>query len=90
MKAAFRKDGWTTVVTSRDLEFDSEQKEVGMAVDMDLARKAAVFIGNGVCDFSFFSDFFSDVFGLQWSSFTSNIVHRRLVDEKEHISNRFF
>ncbi|TRM56921.1 hypothetical protein BD626DRAFT_516843 [Schizophyllum amplum] len=28
--------------------------------------------------------------GNGWSSFTSNIVHRRLVDEKEFISTRFF
>ncbi|KAF9005521.1 hypothetical protein BDQ17DRAFT_1353281 [Cyathus striatus] len=33
-----------------DLTLDQEQKEVGMAVDMDIARRAAVFIGNGVVD----------------------------------------
>ncbi|KAJ6622714.1 hypothetical protein B0H10DRAFT_2162713 [Mycena sp. CBHHK59/15] len=41
-----------------------------MAVDMELARRAAVFIGNG------------------WSSLTSNIIHQRLVDNREHISIR--
>ena len=40
--------GWHIVVTTQDLDLDSEQKDVGMAVDMEYARKAAVFIGNGV------------------------------------------
>ncbi|KIK69922.1 hypothetical protein GYMLUDRAFT_34323 [Collybiopsis luxurians FD-317 M1] len=67
-----RNDGWHTIVTSKDLELNAEQTDVNMAVDMDIARKAAVFIGNG------------------WSSFTSNIVHRRLVDGKTPISMRFW
>jgi len=71
LKEKLRQSGWYTVVTTRDLELDQEQKDVGLAVDMDFARKAAVFIGNG------------------WSSFTSNIVHQRLVDGKEPISTRF-
>jgi hypothetical protein len=48
LKSELRKDGWTTIVTSRDLELDKEQLGVSMAVDMDIARQAAVFIGNGV------------------------------------------
>ncbi|CAA7269522.1 unnamed protein product [Cyclocybe aegerita] len=71
-KEMLRKEGWATIVTTRDLELDMEQKDVGMAVDMEFARRAAVFIGNG------------------WSSFTSNIVHRRLVDGREPISIRFY
>ncbi|KAJ6531767.1 hypothetical protein B0H19DRAFT_965966 [Mycena capillaripes] len=67
-----RKDGWATIVTSHELELDAEQIDVSMSVDMDIARRAAVFIGNG------------------WSSFTSNIVHRRLVDGKTPISIRFY
>ncbi|KAF5314760.1 hypothetical protein D9611_007176 [Ephemerocybe angulata] len=39
--------GWK-VVTSHDLVFsDSQEKDVGMTIDMDLARRAAVFVGNG-------------------------------------------
>ncbi|KAF5367310.1 hypothetical protein D9757_010109 [Collybiopsis confluens] len=72
LKDTLNKDGWVTIKTSRDLILDQEQTDVNMAVDMEIARKAAVFIGNG------------------WSSFTSNIVHRRLVDEKDPISTRFF
>jgi len=48
LKKELSKDGWNTIVTTQDLELDQEQKDVGMAVDMDFARKAAVFIGNGV------------------------------------------
>ncbi|KAJ3997930.1 hypothetical protein F5050DRAFT_1874178 [Lentinula boryana] len=72
LKDTLQNDGWHTIKTSRDLTLDQEQTDVNMAVDMDIARKAAVFIGNG------------------WSSFTSNIVHRRLVDGKEDISIRFY
>lgn len=43
-----RKDGWSTVVTSRDLELDEEQTVVSMAVDMEIGRRAAVFVGNAV------------------------------------------
>ncbi|KAJ7170659.1 hypothetical protein C8R43DRAFT_980371 [Mycena crocata] len=72
LKDALEKDRWTTIVTSHDLELDAEQIDVSMAVDMDIARRAAVFIGNG------------------WSSFTSNIVHRRLVDGRLPLSIRFY
>ncbi|EIN11679.1 hypothetical protein PUNSTDRAFT_98867 [Punctularia strigosozonata HHB-11173 SS5] len=72
LERGLRDSGWGTVVTSKDLALDSEQTGVGMTVDMEIARKAAVFIGNG------------------WSSFTSNIIHRRLVDGRENISNRFW
>ncbi|KAF8910486.1 hypothetical protein CPB84DRAFT_1842498 [Gymnopilus junonius] len=72
LKAMFKKHGWHTIVTTSDLELDPWEKDVGMAVDMEIARRAAVFLGNG------------------WSSFTSNINHRRLVDGKEPISIRFY
>ncbi|KAL0568818.1 hypothetical protein V5O48_013162 [Marasmius crinis-equi] len=72
LKNALRQDGWHTIRTSKDLILDQDQTDVNMAIDMDIARRAAVFIGNG------------------WSSFTSNIVHRRLKDGKEPISIRFF
>lgn len=55
-KESLRKSnaGWKQVVTTRDLQFDFEQTGVNMAVDMELARKAAVYIGNGVCLFPSF------------------------------------
>ncbi|KAK7054400.1 hypothetical protein VNI00_003594 [Paramarasmius palmivorus] len=72
MKKQLADDGWHTIVTSKDLVLNAEQTDVNMAIDMDLARRAAVFIGNG------------------WSSFTSNIIHRRLVDGKTPASTRFW
>jgi len=93
MKPFLQSSGWHTIVTTQDLELDQEQKDVGMAVDMEYARKAAVFIGNGVrqhlISLSYTAIDKSGMF-LQWSSFTSNIVHRRLVDGKPPISSRFY
>ncbi|KAJ7904848.1 hypothetical protein B0H13DRAFT_1620551 [Mycena leptocephala] len=70
IKDELRKAGWYTIVSTRDLQLDVEQTDVSMAIDMQMARKAAVFIGNG------------------WSSFTSNIIHQRLVDGREPLSIR--
>ncbi|KAJ6619724.1 hypothetical protein B0H10DRAFT_2163803 [Mycena sp. CBHHK59/15] len=72
LKNALRKDSWTTIATNHELELDLEQLDVSMAMAMDTARRAAVFIGNG------------------WSSFTSNIVHRLLVDGKLPVSTCFY
>jgi hypothetical protein len=47
LKKALQKDGWT-VAASQDLVLDAEPKDVGMAVDMEIARHAAVFVENGV------------------------------------------
>ncbi|KAL0570566.1 hypothetical protein V5O48_011385, partial [Marasmius crinis-equi] len=72
LKRKLQDEGWHSIVTSKDLVLNADQMDANMAIDMDLARRAAVFIGNG------------------WSSFTSNIVHRRLVDGKKPISTRFW
>ena len=69
---ALRKDGWANIKTSNDLELDQLQKDVNMAIDMDIARRAAVFIGNG------------------WSSMSSNIVHRRMMDDHDPMGTRFW
>ena len=47
LKMKLKRSGWHTI-TTKDLELDQEQKDVGLAVDMEFAIKAAVFIGNGV------------------------------------------
>ncbi|KAF9457792.1 hypothetical protein BDZ94DRAFT_1202166 [Collybia nuda] len=47
LKAALLEDGWDDMKSSLDLTFDPEQKHVAMAVDMAIAEKAEVFIGNG-------------------------------------------
>ncbi|KAF7350131.1 hypothetical protein MVEN_01315400 [Mycena venus] len=51
LKRALQLDGWT-VVTSQDLVLDTEQTDVSMAVDMEIARQAAVFVGNGWSSFT--------------------------------------
>jgi len=48
MKRILLQAGWGTVVTTRDLQLVSEQIEVGVAVEMELAQRAAVFLGSGV------------------------------------------
>ncbi|KAJ3547629.1 hypothetical protein NMY22_g1574 [Coprinellus aureogranulatus] len=49
-KEFIEEDGWKNIViSSLEIEYgDAQEKDVGMAVDMDLARRAAVFIGNGL------------------------------------------
>lgn len=51
LKSALEEDGWDDLVSSPDIVLDSEQKHVAMAVDMAIAEKAEVFVGNGVSDF---------------------------------------
>jgi hypothetical protein len=53
-KTALRKEGWSTVVTVGDLTLSDEQFGVSMALDMEICRKAAVFVGNGVSPTFFF------------------------------------
>ena len=48
LKALLELDGWPTVVASAELKLDDEQTDVSMAVDMEIGRRAAVFMGNGV------------------------------------------
>ncbi|KAJ7462470.1 hypothetical protein FB451DRAFT_1043725 [Mycena latifolia] len=47
VKGALQLDGWT-VSMGRDLKLDTEQRDVSMAVDMEIARRSAVFVGNGM------------------------------------------
>jgi len=48
LKDAFMQDGWKRVVMSRDLKLNPQQQDVSVAVDMEIGRSSAVFIGNGV------------------------------------------
>ncbi|KAG1727269.1 uncharacterized protein EDB91DRAFT_893693 [Suillus paluster] len=52
LKSALEEDGWDDLVSSADIVLDSEQKYVAMAVDMAIAEKAEVFIGNGFSSLS--------------------------------------
>lgn len=41
-------DGWHTIISSNDVTQNWEDQEVGEAVDTEIARRAGVFVGNGV------------------------------------------
>lgn len=48
LKGALAEDGWTDVVSTVDVQLDAAQYHVSMAVDMAIAERAEVFVGNGV------------------------------------------
>ena len=48
LRKAVEKEGWVDLKSSLDLAVDREQKYVEMAIDMAIAERAEVFIGNGV------------------------------------------
>lgn len=50
LKLLLSQDGWANVVTSKDLRLTAGEAEVDGAVDMQIAARAEVFIGNGVRD----------------------------------------
>jgi hypothetical protein len=52
LKDALAKDGWTDVVSTVDVQLDAEQYYVSMAVDMAIAARAEVFVGNGFSSLS--------------------------------------
>jgi hypothetical protein len=54
LRSALKADGWEDVVFGGELEMDMAQKHVSMAVDMAIAEKAEVFVGNGVGDLNAF------------------------------------
>ena len=48
LKDALVRDGWSDVVSTVDLQLDAAQYHVSMAVDMAIAERAELFVGNGV------------------------------------------
>lgn len=48
LRRILKSDGWEDVKSTFDMELDLAQNHVSMAVDMAIAEKAEVFIGNGV------------------------------------------
>ncbi|KAI9457382.1 hypothetical protein HD554DRAFT_2030105 [Boletus coccyginus] len=52
LKGALLKDGWSDVVSTVDLSLDAAQYYVSMAVDMAIAERAEVFVGNGFSSLS--------------------------------------
>lgn len=61
LKEALSRDSWDVVVSSSELKLDDEQTDVSMAVDMEIGRRAAVFIGNGVSVAGFASSHLIDL-----------------------------
>ncbi|KZV98889.1 hypothetical protein EXIGLDRAFT_275066 [Exidia glandulosa HHB12029] len=47
LKTALQDDGWRTVSSSKDLVLEHVENSVNQAVDMEIARRAEVFVGNG-------------------------------------------
>ncbi|KAF8121127.1 hypothetical protein EV363DRAFT_1187271 [Boletus edulis] len=52
LKDALEKDGWADVRGTIDLQLDAAQYHVSMAVDMAIAERAEVFVGNGFSSLS--------------------------------------
>ncbi|KAH0834283.1 hypothetical protein J3R83DRAFT_11652 [Lanmaoa asiatica] len=52
LKDALAKDGWSDLVSTVDVQLDAEQYHVSMAVDMAIAERAEVFVGNGFSSLS--------------------------------------
>lgn len=53
-EAVLANTGVKHVVTTGDVRFENdEQIGVGMVIDMDIGRRAEIFIGNGVCPSAF-------------------------------------
>ena len=48
LRKALQDDGWSDLTSSLDISVDDEQKYVAMAIDMAIAERAEVFVGNGV------------------------------------------
>lgn len=51
LRDKLREDGWEDVMGSAGLVLDREQRYVSGAVDMGIAERAEVFVGNGVSPF---------------------------------------
>ncbi|KAJ3970023.1 hypothetical protein EV361DRAFT_950940 [Lentinula raphanica] len=52
LRESLKKDGWEDIMHGGELEMDQAQKHVAMAVDMAIAEKAEVFVGNGFSSLS--------------------------------------
>ncbi|KAF8312145.1 hypothetical protein DL93DRAFT_2082576 [Clavulina sp. PMI_390] len=52
LKTALIASGWTTVWTTRDLKLTWEESGVDSAIDMELATRGELFVGNGFSTFT--------------------------------------
>ncbi|KZV83718.1 hypothetical protein EXIGLDRAFT_625252 [Exidia glandulosa HHB12029] len=47
LRRVLRDDGWKDVLTSRDLELPADERIVDQGIDMEIATRAELFVGNG-------------------------------------------
>jgi hypothetical protein len=92
LKEALGSSGdWDQIETSRDLDLTWEQKYVAQALDMFVAQRAEVLIGNGVrAIYNFHAGARLTNASSQWSSLTSNVVMLRMAQDFPPNSNRFW
>lgn len=78
-----QSEGWDRVwIGQRDIYPDWEDREVGVGVDMEVARRAGVFVGNGVSEEMYFGSgrYVRADDDQQFSTTASNIVLLRSRD----------
>ena len=56
LKSDLHADGWKKVSTSQDMRLNWQETWVSQSVDMAIAQRAEVFVGNGVSAKPFFSE----------------------------------
>lgn len=89
LRKALAKDGWLDVRSSQNLQLNGEQKYVKAAIDMAIAERADVFIGNGVSVLVFIVASAADE-RLQFSSVSSNVVMLRTSKNVDPQTSRFW
>lgn len=72
LRRILKSDGWEDVKSTFDMELDLAQNHVSMAVDMAIAEKAEVFIGNG------FSSLTSNIMTLRMAKGLDPLTNRLL------------
>jgi hypothetical protein len=83
MRMWLSSEGWDKVwVGKRDVYPNWDDRELGVAVDMEIARRAGVFVGNGVSPGLTIIGVRNIADGTQFSTTSSNIV---LLRQKESI-----
>lgn len=84
--------GWDGVATSRDLALIPEQKYIAQAVDMAVAMRSQVFIGNGVGSLSYHSvgACAHHTYFTKFSSLSANAVILRLSRKLNGLANRLW
>lgn len=87
-KAISELGGFKVISSSRDMVWTPEGKYISQAIDMAIANRAQVFIGNGVSNGNSNAHFFADL--VQFSSLSSNVVLMRFKDDMPPGSNRMW